>query len=346
MDKPNPIKQKRVTLKDVSNHTGVSMMTVSNVVNGRDKYVGEKTRKLVQKALAELKYRPNRSGRRLRNAQNLSIGFVIMNDFPDFLNDPFISTLASGLCNHLSEQGYALEVQGVNAETFQQANAFCNSGNDAICVILCGSQQTRLEKIAFLATLNQPIVVLQENTESSDDNLAIIRQDDYMAGQLIITHILPKKPKSILFVKPKTSWSAVEQREQGIRDELAKSNYAHEFSTLMTRSEMFDDVIGIVKDRLGAGHVDCILGATDAIAMAALKACQQLNKSVPDDITVAGFNGFEARHYSSPLLTTVVSPAYEIGVTASKLMLEHIRHGHYAKKNIVFPVHLLIGEST
>jgi DNA-binding LacI/PurR family transcriptional regulator len=340
------IKQKRTTLKDVSKHTGVSIMTVSNVVNGRDKYVSEKTRTLVKIAIKELNYRPHRSGRQLRNTHSLSIGFVIMNELPDFLSDPFISTLASGLCNHLSEQGYSLEVQGVNTETFHHANAFCNSGNDAICVILCGSKQNRQDKLKFLATLNLPIVILQEDCQTDDKNLAVVGQDDYKAGQLIANHVLQKKPKSILYVKPKTVWSAVEQREQGIRDTLSIAKHTSIISNLVTPSELFDDVIDIVKNRLSEDHVDCIIAATDTIAMAALKACQQSGLSVPSDITVAGFNGFESRQYSTPLLTTVVSPAYDIGETASKLMLEHIKQGYYSNRNIIYPVQLLIGEST
>lgn len=322
------------------------MMTVSNVINGRDKYVGKKTQQLVQKAIKELNYRPNRSGRRLRNAQNLSIGLVIMNESPDFLSDPFISKLASGLCNHLSDQGYCLEIQGVNSKTFQFANAFCNSGNDAICVVLCGSKKQRLEKIKFLKTMDQPIVVLQEDIMSDDDNLAIVRQDDYKAGQLIANHVLEKKPKSILYIKPRTNWSAIEQREQGIRDSIDNAGFQLKLSNLVTPSEMYSDVFATVENLLSVSPVDCILASTDSIAMAALKACKKLGLAIPGDITVAGFNGFESWRYSSPLLTTVVSPAYEMGQRAGEMMLEHLKTGHFSTQNMIFPVHLKIGNST
>lgn len=322
------------------------MMTVSNVINGRDKFVGEKTRALVQKAIQDLNYRPNRSGQRLRNARSLSIGLVIMNNFPDFLSDPFISTLTSGLCNHLSDKGFSLEVQGVKPETFRNANAFCNSGNDAICVILCGEKQHRHAEIEFLKTLNQPIVVLQEDYISNDGNLAIVKQDDYGAGKLVAQHVLQKQPKSVLFIKSQTHWSAIEQREQAIIDVFRDASINTKISTLVTPSEMFEDALDLIQDTLQQKPVDCILAATDTLAMVALKACEHLDYKVPNDTAIAGFNGFEAWQYSTPLLTTIVSPAYELGLSAAEMMLAHIQDGQFPSKNKVFPVRLKIGGST
>lgn len=337
---------KRVTLKDVSIHTGVSMMTVSNVINGRDGFVGAKTRGKVQAAIKELNYRPNRSGRRLRHAASLSIGFVIMNDTNDFLTDPFISSIASGMCNYLSELGYCLEIQGVRQSNFQQANAFCNSANDAICVILCGPKEQRLEKIEFLKNLGQPIVILQEDYISDVKQIAVIRQNDYEAGKLIATHMLEKAPKRILFIKPQTDWSAIEQRKQGVKDVLKQTGSPIIISELVTASEMFNDVFAAVESTINNEKYDCIIAATDSIAMAVLKVCEKLNLAIPRDIRVAGFNGFESWKYSSPLLTTVVSAAYEMGIEAGKMMLGYLKAAKFENNNTVFPVHLKIGKST
>src|SRR4029077_3990154 len=83
----------RATLSDVARAAGVSVMTVSNFVRGKP--VRAETRKSVAEAIARLNYRPNLSARSLRLAEELSVGIVIADSDPAFLNDPFISRLVS-----------------------------------------------------------------------------------------------------------------------------------------------------------------------------------------------------------------------------------------------------------
>jgi DNA-binding LacI/PurR family transcriptional regulator len=190
------MKPARATLNDVARKTGVSVMTVSNFVRGKP--VRAKTKKRVEAAIALLNYRPNRSARSLRLSEESSVGIVIADSDPAFLNDPFISRLVSGLSNYLSNLDYTLDVQGVTPERFSDATILAKLGNAALCAILCGPRSLRRDHLANLQRLGQPIVVFQEVFKSPAPNVAIISQDDLSGGMQLGEHLLGTKVHSVI----------------------------------------------------------------------------------------------------------------------------------------------------
>ena len=334
----------RATLSDVAKAAGVSVMTVSNFVHAKP--VRIKTRKLVEAAIARLNYRPNVSARSLRLAEEYSVGIVIADSDPAYLNDPFISRLVSGLSNYLSSLDYTLDVQGVAPERFENATILSKVGNEALCAILCGPQSIRREHFDYLNRLGQPVVVFREAFEPPGPNMAVVGQDDLSGGRQLGRHLLERRLKSVLFVRASLSWCAVEQREKGLRSVLAAASPAVEVKTLISPSERFDDVHQVVKDQLAKRLPGAIVAATDSMAAAALKACESAGLKVPKDLMLAGFNGFDVWRLTSPTLTTVMSPAYELGRTAGELLLERLKTGKFSRRTVVLPVRLQPAEST
>lgn len=340
----DPRKSARATLGDVARDAGVSVMTVSNFVRG--KAVRLQTRKKVAEAIARRNYRPNVSARSLRLSEEYSVGIVIADSDPAFLNDPFISRLVSGLSNYLSGLDYTLDVQGVAPERFDNATILNKIGNAALCAILCGPKATRREHLAKLQRLGQPVVVFQEVFRSPAANVAIISQDDLSGGQQLGQHLLQKRLRSLVFVRPALDWCALEQREKGLRSVLDTARPAITVKTLIAASEGFDDVQQVVEEEIATSRPDAIVAATDSMGAAALKACERSGLRVPHDLMMAGFNGFDAWRYTTPTLTTVVSPAYELGRHAGELLIQRLRAGKFPRRSMVLPVRLQPGEST
>ncbi len=338
--------KKRVTLSDVSKAAGVSVMTVSNVVRGKDKFVGIKTRKHVEEVLARMNYRINVSARNLRVAEEHSVGMVIVNSDPAFLIDPFISRLVSGLSNYLSRLDYTLDIQGVVPERFEKATILSKARNDAMCAVLCGPEESRREYLAYLQRLGQPLVIFQEVFKSPSPDVAIIRQDDQAGGTMLMQHLLKKSLRKCVFLRPEIEWPAVEQREKGLRNALSESgNEECEVLILKTSSEKFEDVQKTVAEYLSEDKPDAIMAATDSMAVAALKVCEEKGLRVPEDIMITGFNGFDVWRYTRPQLTTVMSPAYEMGQYGGELLMQKLNKGTFQKRNVVFPVTLQVSAS-
>jgi LacI family transcriptional regulator len=337
-------KPARATLSDVAREAGVSIMTVSNFVHAKP--VRLKTRKVVEKALARLNYRPNVSARSLRLSEAYSVGIVIADSNPAYLDDPFISRLVSGLSNYLSSLDYTLDVQGVAPERFESATILRKVGNDALCAILCGPKALRKQHFAYLNRLGQPTVVFREVFQSPSPHMAVVGQDDLSGGKQLGRHLLKGRPRSVVFVRPALDWCAVERREMGLRSVLAGAAPAADVTTLVSTSERFDDVLRVVKDHLAKHTPDAIVAATDSMAAAALKACEFSGLRVPRDLVLAGFNAFDVCRHTSPTITTVVSPAFEMGRQAGELLIEWLQTGAFSKRRAVLPVHLQVGEST
>jgi LacI family transcriptional regulator len=334
----------RATLGDVAEAAGVSVMTVSNFVHGKS--IRVQMRKRVEEAIARLNYRPNVNARSLRLSEEYSVGIVIADSAQAFLNDPFIARLVSGLSNYLSGLDYTLDVQGVEPDRFESATILKKMGNAALCAILCGPVAQRKAHLENLQRLGQPVVVFQEVFQSPTPNVAVVSQDDLSGGMQLGQHLLKKRLRSIVFVRPALHWCAVEQREKGLRSILGDSGRRICVKTLTSPSERFEDVQQVVSESLSTGAPDAIVAATDSMAVAALKACERAGVSVPKDLFIAGFNGFDAWRYTTPTLTTVVSPAYELGRRAGDLLIQRLQTGKFPKRELVLPVLLQIGEST
>jgi len=337
-------KSERTTLADVSRAAGVSVMTVSNVVRG--KFVLPQNKARVEEAIVRLNYRPNLSARSLRTSEARSMGIVIADTNPAFLIDPFTSRLVSGLSNYLSSIDYTLDIQGIVPERFASAGILRKDRNDALCAILCGPSELRRQHLEFLRQLDQPVVVFQEIFKSPSPNVVLIRQDDLGAGKLIGKLLMKERVRRLVFLRPMLDWSAVEQREKGLRSICMETAPDTQITTIQTPSESFDDVHSTVKNLLSRSVPDAIVAATDSMAVAALKACETMDVEVPKRLIITGFNGFDLWRFTRPTLTTVVSPAYEMGRHAGHLLVQRLRDGLFPQRNVVFPVTLSPGEST
>ncbi len=345
MAKPKKVRT-NVTLRDIAEASGVSMMTVSNVINGRTNTVGEKTRLRVEREIERLNYRPNVNARNLRVSSSQSIGLVVSDVAPAFLSDPFISQLVSGMSNYLSSVDHSLDIQGVVPQQFEQANILKRAGNDALCAILCGPKSLRKRHVDFLKKIGQPTVIFQEPIQVRRHDILIIRQDDKGGGSDVGNHLIAKKVKRIVFLKPASEWPAIEQRELGLRAALESSKKAIDFKVIVAPSEGYSDSRETARQLLEKTSPDAIVAATDSMAIAAMHACDDNGMDIPGDISVVGFNGFEAWRLATPTLTTIRSPAYEMGHRAGEELIKRLRNGVFERKSILLPTELELGEST
>ena len=187
--------------------------------------------------------------------------------------------------------------------------------------------------------------MLQEAFSSRSDDIALVRQDDLTGGKLLGRHLIRNNVRSVLFLRPVLEWYAVEQREKGLRASFAESGKNVDIKTFARPRRIRGRPARIVRDYLESCVPDAIAAVTDSMAVAAVKACEAHGLQTPRDILITGFNGFDAWRYTRPSITTVVSPAYEMGRYAGELLLERLGHAAFAKRNVVFPVTLQPGGS-
>ena len=286
-----------LTLKDVALEAGVTPMTVSNVLNKRVGEVGVETREKVQAAIERLGYRPHAAARRLRSQRSHAIGVLVLDDVPQFLNDPFTTQVVAGISNFATERDYSVVLQGVRTETMMSAPLLSQVQTDGVCAILSGHPEKRRSLLDRIGDLQMPIVLIQEKAD--DAGICSVRQDDRGGAIAIARHLISKGARTLFFLSPEQEWPAIAERVSGARQ------ICEEAGADLHILPCGDETLALTQKALRAamkerGVPDAIIGGNDRMAMAAIRLLRQQGIGVPDQVRVTGFNSFDFAAYSEP----------------------------------------------
>lgn len=335
---------KKPSLRDVAQLAGVSAAAVSYVVNGKKGEVGAEAVSRIQDAIAALNYQPQRRGLSLRFNREFAIGLVIVDPDPSFLADAFTTQVASGLSNALVEPGYGLTVTGCRSLSDLENLVRRPVGVDAYVAIASGQKHERDRAYSILHQTNLPLVVIQEEVPPALGDACAVVQDDFTGTWTLAAELIKHGVRRLTWVVPSHHWPANERREQGLR---AACDGKAVIQTIECDEQNFDASVDIIATSLEEdGLPDAIMGANDQIAIAALAALRRHGVAVPDRVQVTGYNDFPFRNYSSPLLTTVVSPASEIGRRTAEAILARLDNGVFPQRKVELAVKPDFGGTT
>ncbi|MDX6748387.1 LacI family DNA-binding transcriptional regulator [Geminicoccaceae bacterium 1502E] len=336
--------RKVATLREVAEAAGVSIATVSKVVNGRFEGMTASTRERVEAAVRELAYRPNRAGRSLRSARQSRIAMLIVDPSPRFLVDPFITNIVAGISNEVSMRGYGLLLSRIDPEEPESSYIVKGQEADALAVLLSGTAPEREHLLARLAVLGHPMVVFQQEMPGSVEDVCTVRQDDLTGARQLARRILERRPRRALCLLPRQRWPAIEARLQGFEEVLAPAGVT--LSHLRCDEGDMEGALDALREHLAAGPLpDVIIGTNDRLAVVAVEVLQAMGCKVPEDVGVSGFNAFPFTTPLRPRLATVRSPAYRLGELGARLLIERIEQGAFGTRESVLPVELVEGES-
>jgi LacI family transcriptional regulator len=344
--KVNPLKPP--TVKDVANLAGVSSMTISNYLNGNSQRMSESVRVKVEQAIEQLNYRRNHSARNLRISKQLSIGMIIVDNSPAYLTDGYTNQIVAGVSNYLSTIGFSLVLQGITPKNFKDSTLIKNLQSDGIITMLSGDESERRKQFNILKRLNLPLLIFLESFSAPGDNACFVKQDEISAGQKVAEHVLSNKLESaLILVQKHNNWAAVTERVRGMRTVLETRLKLDQIAELDCGDGSFDVVQNALAQHIQhRGIPQAILSTNDQMAIAAIKYLQAQEVDIPKTVKVTGFNAFELHRYSSPELTTIRSPAYDMGAEGARLIVNKIVTGKYEKKEAVFPFEFICGNSS
>lgn len=337
----------RATIRDVAAAAGVSPMTVSNLINERSGTMRAETRKRIEVEIKRLGYRPHAMARGLRLAKQLSIGMIIIDEQPHYLADPFTTHVVAGLSNQLSSRGYGLLLQGVAPHTFQSSSLISGIRSDALCIMMSGPDTVRRGVVEAMLALGQPLVLFQDTLSFPQADVCLIRQADDEGGQMIAEEVLRLGARKLIMLVTSVHWPAIAERVNGVRKAVRHHGETAQLRIVECGDAELRDTQAALDHHIAAnGLPDAIIAGNDQMGIAAMKLMAALEVKVPDDIVITGFNAFEFAQYTSPVLTTVRSPAYELGARGGVEVLRRLEEGRFSQQEIVYPVELQKGGST
>lgn len=341
------ISKRRVTLKDVAQETGVSMMSVSNVVNGRYGSMTKETRERIEQAIVQMGYRPHMAAQGLRSGRRFSLALLVIDRSPTYLAEPWMSDIVAGLTNHLIGRDYGLYIQGADAERVSTSSLLRHVTTDGLCVLLSGPPEGRRIILERIIATHQPVVLFQEVLPEPAHDVCVFRQDDRGGARALAQLVLRHAPRRMAMLTTSWSWPSLEQRELGIRDAIAALGSTATLDLIPCEDGNFGATVAALaaySERCGVP--DAILAGSDPMGVAAIRYLQGRGLRVPDDVEVTGFGAFDASRYSDPVLTSVRSPAYALGDLGAAALLERLETGRFRQAEVVLPVELVLGGST
>jgi LacI family transcriptional regulator len=314
-------------------------MTVSNVLNNRSGQVGVELRKRVLAACEKLGYRPHGGAQLLRSNRHMAIGVIIVDPSRYYLSDPFTAAVLAGLTDELRKHGYSVVLHGAAHDDIASLPLLQRIGSDGICLFPSGTPAMRRVLLDQAARLGQPVVLIQDDNLDSVGDVFAVTQDDLGGGAELARHLFARPSQQAVILLPELAWPAMERREAGVRTHLARLDQAPEFHVVRCGDESFDATQAAFAEHCKShGEPDVVIGGNDRMAIAVLKWLMERHRRVPEDVRVTGFNGFDFWRYVTPELTTVRSPAFQLGEVAAQAMVHRLQHGSFSARSLTLPV--------
>jgi LacI family transcriptional regulator len=328
----------RITMADVAREAGVSLMTVSRVVNKKGE-ISESTRQRVQDVIDRLGYRPSDIARSLATDRTGTVGLVVLDNA-----NPFFSELARGVEHVAYAEHYNVFLCNTEEDTRRELTVLRSLEEKRVDgVIICGS---RLDDTQLRMAVAGHSAVVLVNRQIDANGLAAIGVDDVRGGRMATEHLIRSGRRAIGFVAgPERSYSG-RQRARGYQAALAEAGLPVREGWQRHCLPIVESGRSAARDLLTAyPELDALFCYNDLNAVGALQACADLGLRIPDDIAIVGFDDIPLASLVTPSLTTCCIPKYELGRQAMQLLLAYINECYNDCENITLQPELIIRAS-
>lgn len=333
----------RVTIKDVASRAGVSIKTVSNVLNGYP-YLTKETKAKVEQALAELDYRPNIAARNLRRGRTGVIGLALPN-----LTSPYFAEIANFVVKEAAARQLTVLIDATDGDVEREklvAEGFRSQLLDGIILqpwsISVPFLRARMDKT--------PLVLLGERRVKTADSVAI---DSYAAAYAAVEHLIALGRRRIAAIGasgrrgggPKEPG----KRHQGYEQALRAHGLPFEPELIVHPvGDHTPEVVAAAADDLlsRAPDIDAVFAFNDRVALGVVRWLTTQGIRVPDDVAVIGIDDIEATRLSTPSLSTIAPDKVGIVRTALEMLSERIAGSERRARQVVADFTLIEREST
>ncbi len=306
----------KVNIYDVAKAANVSIATVSKVINNTGR-IGDKTRKKVNDVIKELDYKPNLIASALMGKKTCTIGFIL----PDLAN-PFFSELARYIEDMASSYNYNVVICSTDYITEKEEMYVSLLLQKNVDGFILASGFENFESIKKIQEMEIPIVLVARNAPGKALNLVSI--NDYDAGFSAASYLIERGHQQIAIIA-RDIWSNRE-RYRGYADAMRANGLTpmneHYYAKESSIQDGFNSLQQIMRDF--PTKPTAIFACNDLMATGAIKACKTFNLSVPEDVSIIGFDNSIFAQIVEPALTTVAQPQREIASEAVQLLMNAI----------------------
>lgn len=326
------------TMKDVAEKSGVSVATVSHVINNT-RFVSQQIVERVNIAIKELNYVPSVVARSLKSNQTKTIGMLIPNN-----SNPFFADLIRGIEDTCYLQDYSVILCNTDDNRNKQVKyleVLIGKQVDGLIVVASGVEE---DLIDLLSRQSLPIsIVDREITGLEADRF---KADNQLGGYLATQHLIDLGHKKIACISGPLDLSASSERVAGYNRALRESDLESNPNWLQQGNFKSKGGYEAMQQILSQkNRPTAIFACNDLMAFGSLCAAHEKNLSIPEDLSIVGYDDILLASYSCPPLTTIMQPAHELGVMAAQALIDRVRNDQLPKQNTILEPRLIIRKS-
>lgn len=333
-----------MTIKDIARACGVSVSTVSRVLNNRPD-VSDDVRGKVLRAVEDSGYIPNNSARDLVRSRSDAIGVIVRG-----MGNLFFADMLKTVSREIETSGYTMVLHFIDSDADEvKAGAILEREKKLRGLIFLGGRFDYMP--AELALVGVPYVCCSFTNcfgSLKEEDYASVSIDDYMTAYKAVEKLIELGHRRIAAVVPSCSDRSISElryngylaalREHGIDFD---SRLLVETGGCFGMAETYDGARRLVES--GADFT-ALFALSDTTAIAAMKALEDRGVRIPEDVSVIGIDGLSVSEYVSPTLTTMIQPAEEMGRESVRILLDMLE-GREKPRHLLLPARLRQGAS-
>jgi LacI family transcriptional regulator len=332
-----------VSIRDVAELAGVSVGTVSNVLNRPD-LVSPATRDRVQSAISDLGFVRNESARQLRAGRSRTVGLVVLD-----VANPFFTDVARGVEDTASEAGLAVILCNSDEKSSKEDAYLDLLEEQRVKGILITPADGISERLGDLRRRGTPVVLLDQRSTRKDQ--CSVSVDDALGGDLAVTHLLDYGHRRLAFVGGPMSIAQVQDRLRGARAAMERAEGDVAELVVQTTTGL-----NVAAGRAAAAELikiprarrpTAVFCANDLLALGALQELTRQSVRVPQDMAIVGYDDIDFASAAAIPLSSVRQPRHQLGRMAAELLIEETAEGgRHRHQQVVFEPELVVRESS
>ncbi len=315
--------KKNVTIYDVAKHCGVSVATVSRIINNVDYPVSDKLRNCVKQAVIELNYKPNMLGRYLKSNKTDEVGVIIPN-----ISNYYYPGLIAGINDSLIHSGYTVLLCNSYRNPEHEKKQFISLLQKQVKGIIISTVSDDTSWIGEMQTDGVTVVAIEQALNVPTHRVCF----NYYGGGYMAAHYLVNMGhRDIAFVSPPLSYASRRQRLEGFTAGLKESGIELDNDYLRISDYERDDE-NLYEFNIGSKLADKLMSLkkpptaifciNDMMALGVMRSLQSQGVHIPEDVSVMGFDNMPISDMVTPALTTIDQSTREIGSKAIELLLK------------------------
>ncbi|MCX6358247.1 MAG: LacI family DNA-binding transcriptional regulator [Armatimonadetes bacterium] len=333
------------TIRDVARHAGVSVATVSHVLQGKSSLHAAATVERVRRSAEELSYRPNRTAQNLARRRTRTLGVVVETMTTGrFTANAFCVEVLDGILDFAGEADYQVKIVSLKCNDRQTVAQCVDNGSMDAAALIAPNSDGAL--VAWAQTAALPVALVGSLPDGID--IPRVDVDDEAALHNAVRWLIDLGHRHIgIITGPPAQWSAV-RRENAYARAVASAGLEANASLRYAGDYTYaSGQAGAAELMTADPRPTAIICGNDGVAVGALEALHRLHIRVPDEVSILGFDDHDVARWCRPQLTTIRQPFHEMGVKAAELLITAIEGGPVLRKEpVIFPGVLVRRRST